>query len=236
MKTTIKKFLSALLVLLIAGSFVGLGLWQLQRAQDMQDYEKEPADAAIYPLLEKTRADGIVPPESIGKLVTTSGHYIATFKAPNQTDGSGAIADWEVGLLQNDVDSAILVVRGLWSERLSSPEIVMATSVEVTGTLMPHQNDDRAANTAQQLSRLDSSLLVSSTDAQLFDGFILATAESSRSGAVDRARISPPTLTSGVPGFYWQHISYVVVWWFMALLVLWLPFYRPNEPRRETKV
>ena len=236
MKTTIKKFLSALLVLLIAGSFVGLGLWQLQRAQDMQDYEKEPADAAIYPLLEKTRADGIVPPESIGKLVTTSGHYIATFKAPNQKDGRGAIADWEVGLLQNDVDSAILVVRGLWSERLSSPEIVMATSVEVTGTLMPHQNDDRAANTAQQLSRLDSSLLVSSTDAQLFDGFILATAESSRSGAVDRARISPPTLTSGVPGFYWQHISYVVVWWFMALLVLWLPFYRPNEPRRETKV
>ena len=101
---------------------------------------------------------------------------------------------------------------------------------------MPHQNDDRAANTAQQLSRLDSSLLVSSTDAQLFDGFILATAESSRSGAVDRTRISPPALTSGVPDFYWQHISYVVVWWFMALLVLWLPFYRPNEPRRETKV
>ena len=97
MKTTIKKFLSALLVLLFAGSFVGLGVWQLQRAQDMQDYEKQPADTAIYPLLEKTSADGIVPPESIGKLVTTSGHYIATFKAPNQKDGSGAIADWEVG-------------------------------------------------------------------------------------------------------------------------------------------
>lgn len=236
MKTTIKKILTALLVLLFAGSFVGLGVWQLQRAQDMQDYEKQPADTTVYPLLSKTSADGIVPPESIGKLVTTSGHYIATFKAPNQKDGSGAVADWEVGLLQNDVDTAILVVRGLWSERLSSPEIVMATEVEVTGTLMPHQNDDRAANTAQQLSRLDSSLLVSSTDAQLFDGFILATAESSRSGVLDRTRISAPKLTSGVPGFYWQHISYVVVWWFMALLVLWLPFYRPNQTRRETKV
>ena len=236
MKTTIKKFFSALLVLLIATSFVGLGVWQLQRAQEMQSYRELPVDSNLYPLLEKTSANGIVPPESIGKLVTTSGHYIATYKAPNQKDGSGVIADWEVGLLQNDTDTAILVVRGLWSQRLSSPEIVMATKVDVTGTLMPHQNDDRAANTAQQLSRLDSSLLVSSTDAQLFDGFILATAEASRSGSVDRTRISAPELTSGVPGFYWQHISYVVIWWFMALVVLWLPFYKPYQPRRERKV
>jgi surfeit locus 1 family protein len=236
MKTTIKKFFSALLVLFIATTFVGLGLWQLQRAQDMNDYADLPVDSNIYPLLNKTSATGIVPPESIGKLVTTSGHYIATFKAPNQKDGSGSIADWEVGLLQNGADTAILVVRGLWSERLSSPEIVMATNVEVTGTLLPHQNDDRAANTAQQLSRLDSSILVSSTDAQLFDGFILATAENSRSGSVDRTRISAPKLTAGVPGFYWQHISYVVIWWFMALVVLWLPFYRPNQSKRVGKV
>jgi cytochrome oxidase assembly protein ShyY1 len=236
MKTTIKKFFTALLVLVMAGSFVGLGIWQLQRAQDMKGYEKLPVDSTLYPLLEKTSPTGIVPPESIGKLVTTSGHYIATFKAPNQKDGSGAIADWEVGLLQNETDTAILVVRGLWSERLSSPDIVMATNVEVTGTLMPHQNDDRAANSAQQLSRLDSSLLVGQTDAQLFDGFILATAETSRTGAVERGRISAPKLTAGVPGFYWQHISYVVVWWFMALLVLWLPFYRPNQSRRDGKV
>jgi cytochrome oxidase assembly protein ShyY1 len=235
MKTTIKKFFSALLVLFIATSFVGLGVWQLQRAQDMQEYAELPIDPKLYPLLDKTSATGIVPPESIGKSVTTSGHYIATYKAPNQKDGSGTVADWEVGLLQNGTDTAILVVRGLWSERLSSPEIVMATNVEVTGTLLPHQNDDRAANTAQQLSRLDSSLLVSSTDAQLFDGFILATAEASRNGSVDRTRISPPELTSGVPGFYWQHISYVVIWWFMALVVLWLPFYKPDQRRKALK-
>ena len=231
MKTTIKKFFTALLVLTIASTFVGLGIWQLQRAQAMNDYADLPVDRTIYPLLEKTTPTGIVPPDSIGKFVSTSGHYIATFKAPNQKDGAGTIADWEVGLLQNETDTAILVVRGLWSQRLTSPEIVMATKVEVTGTLMPHQNDDRASNTAAQLSRLDSSLLVSTTDAQLFDGFILATAESSRSGAVERSRITPPELTLGVPGFYWQHISYVVIWWFMALLVLWLPFYKRDDQR-----
>ncbi len=231
MKTTIKKFFTALLVLTIASTFVGLGIWQLQRAQAMNDYADLPVDRTIYPLLEKTSPTGIVPPDSIGKFVSTSGHYIATFKAPNQKDGAGKIADWEVGLLQNETDTAILVVRGLWSERLTSPEIVMATKVDVTGTLMPHQNDDRASNTSAQLSRVDSSLLVSTTDAQLFDGFILATAESSRSGAVERSRITPPELTLGVPGFYWQHISYVVIWWFMALLVLWLPFYKRDDQR-----
>ena len=229
MKTTIKKFFTALLVLTIAGSFVGLGIWQLHRAQEMKASTKAPIDSSIYPLLEKTTATGIVPPESIGKLVRTSGHYIANFKAPNQKDGEGRVSDWDVALLQNETDTAILVVRGLWKDRFSSPDIVMATNVEVTGTLMPHQNDDHAANTPAQLSRLDSSILVGTTDAQLFDGFILATAESTRSGATDRTRISPPVLTAGVPGFYWQHISYVVIWWFMALVVLWLPFYKRDE-------
>jgi cytochrome oxidase assembly protein ShyY1 len=231
MKTTIKKFFTALLVLTIAGSFVGLGVWQLHRAQEMKASTKAPIDRSIYPLLEKTTAAGIVPPESIGKFVRTSGHYIANFKAPNQKDGEGRVADWEVALLQNETDTAILVVRGLWKDRFSSPDIVMATNVEVTGTLMPHQNDDHAANTPAQLSRLDSSILVGTTDAQLFDGFILATAESSRSGSVERSRITPPELTLGVPGFYWQHISYVVIWWFMALLVLWLPFYKRDDQR-----
>jgi len=236
MKTTIKKIFTALLVLVIAGSFVGLGLWQLQRAQEMQRSAKAPVDSTVYSLGEKTTATGIVPPESIGKLVTTSWHYIANFKAPNQKDGKGNIADWEVALLQNETDTAILVVRGLWKDRFASPDIVMATQVEVTGTLMPHQNEDRAANTAQQLSRLDSSILVGSMTEQLYDGFILATSEKTRSGEVDRTRITAPKLTSGVPGFYWQHISYVVIWWFMALVVLWLPFYKPQHSQREGKV
>ncbi|ASY14111.1 SURF1 superfamily protein [Candidatus Planktophila dulcis] len=231
MKTTIKKTLQALLVLVLALTFIGLGVWQLQRAQDLQDYVALPIDRTIYPLLEKSAATGIVPGESIGKLVTTSGYYIATYKAPNQKDGNDVVDDWEVGLLQNETDTAILVVRGLWSQRLSSPEIAMSTRVEVVGTLLPAQNDDRAANTASQLSRLDSSILVASTDAQLFEGFILAKSEVSRSGLVDRTRITPPELTSEIPGFYWQHISYVVIWWFMALLVLWLPFYKRDDER-----
>jgi hypothetical protein len=30
-------------------------------------------------------------------------------------------------------------------------------------------------------------------------------------------------------GYYWQHISYVVIWWLMAALVIWAPFYKRRE-------
>ena len=37
-------------------------------------------------------------------------------------------------------------------------------------------------------------------------------------------RVPAPVLKQSISGFYWQHISYVVIWWFMALLVLAAPF------------
>ncbi|MFY7898024.1 MAG: SURF1 family cytochrome oxidase biogenesis protein [Candidatus Planktophila sp.] len=220
-KATIKKVLQAFTVLLLVSVFLGLGFWQLSRANEMQNPKVAPVDRKIYALAEMAQSTGSLPAESIRKKVAASGYYIANYKAPNQIDGNGAVADWEVALLQNETDTAILVVRGLWKDRLKAPNVSMANRVDVVGTLMPQQFDDRAANTPSQLSRLDSSILVSTTDLQLYDGFILSTS----------AGISPPKLTSGVPGYYWQHISYVVVWWFMAGLVIWMPFYKRREDK-----
>ena len=220
-KATIKKVLQAFTVLLLVSVFLGLGFWQLSRANEMQNPKVVPVDRKIYALAEMAQSTGSLPAESIRKKVAASGYYIANYKAPNQIDGNGAVADWEVALLQNETDTAILVVRGLWKDRLKAPTISMANRVDVVGTLLPQQFDDRAANTPSQLSRLDSSILVSTTDLQLYDGFILSTS----------AGISPPKLTSGVPGYYWQHISYVVVWWFMAGLVVWMPFYKRREDK-----
>ena len=220
-KATIKKVLQAFTVLLLVTVFLGLGFWQLSRANEMQNPKVVPVDRKIYALAEMAQSTGSLPAESIRKKVAASGYYIANYKAPNQIDGSGAVEDWEVALLQNETDTAILVVRGLWKDRLKAPNVSMANRVDVVGTLLPQQFDDRAANTPSQLSRLDSSILVSTTDLQLYDGFILSTS----------AGISPPKLTSGVPGYYWQHISYVVVWWFMAGLVVWMPFYKRREDK-----
>jgi len=229
MRRKIKKPLQAITVLVFAAIFIALGIWQLQRAQELQNAKKIVADTTIYPLAQMASAAGPVPPESILKYVTITGHYIATYKAPNQKDGSGVLADWEVALLEEEGGAGILVVRGLWEERLTSPEIAMAKKVTVTGTLLPKQNEDRAENIDGQISRVDSSLLVTSYSGQLYDGFILATGEELSGAPIERSRISAPELTAGVPGYYWQHISYVVVWWFMAALVLWAPFYRRKD-------
>ena len=230
-KAAIKKLLQGLLVLVIVSSFIGLGLWQLDRAQEMRNPVKITVDKKLYELTSLAESTEIIPAASIGKKVNVKGNYIANYKAPNQIDGGKNVSDWEVALLQTETnpDTAILVVRGLWKDRMVEPRVAMSNSVEIIGTLMPRQFDDRAENTAQQLSRLDSSVLVSSVDAQLYDGFVIATSEKIREGSIERTRISPPKLTSGVPGYYWQHISYVVVWWFMAGLVMWMPFYRRRE-------
>lgn len=230
MKAAIKKLLQILSVLILSAIFLGLGLWQLDRAQELQAAKKIPADTRIYPIGELASAEGAISGLSVGKFVKTSGRYLELYKAPNQKDGSGKISDWEVGLFSQPDESAILVVRGLWVERSQGAPI--GQELEITGSLMPRQFDNRASVADGQLARIDSSLLVASTSVQLFDGFIIATQERSNQQGAERTRISPPELTPSSGGYYWQHISYVVVWWFMVLLVLWAPFYR----RREKKI
>jgi hypothetical protein len=146
-----------------------------------------------------------------------------------QQDVDGTVSDWEVALLQIEGSnplSGILVVRGLWKDRLLNPEVVMSTKILLTGTLQPRQNDDRADNEPGVISRLDSSVIVGLVDLQLFDGFIATKTESTRDGEMERERVVPPTPVSRTAGYYWQHISYVVIWWLMAAIVLYLPFYR----------
>ena len=230
----IKKFFQSAAVISLALIFIALGNWQLDRSVIVKELNAaaKVIDPKIYSLGELAEPSVTLDSRNVNKSVAVSGFYVANFKAPVQKDIDGQVSDWEVALLQvdgSDPESGILVVRGLWEERLTAPEIAMAKNVTVTGTLLPKQNEDRAENIDGQISRVDSSLLVTSYSGQLYDGFILATGEELSGQPIERSRISAPELTAGVPGYYWQHISYVVVWWFMAALVLWAPFYRRRD-------
>ena len=222
------KAVQAVSVLLIAAIFVGLGVWQLKRAADLKSSLKVATtiDTVVVPLESVTAPRQAIPAAAINKTVSTTGHYIANFKAPNQIDGAGKVADWEVALLQVGTNSAILVVRGLWSERLLNPDIQQSMSIDVTGLLVASQNGDRAENAPGVISRLDSAVVTSLTDLDLYDGYILASGEETGDQSLERTRVTPEKLTSKIPGFYWQHLSYVVIWWLMAGVVLYLPFYR----------
>jgi cytochrome oxidase assembly protein ShyY1 len=215
-------------VLLIAAVFVGLGIWQLQRAAELKNSLKVATtiDTTIVPLESVATARVSLPPTALNKAVFVTGQYIQNFRAPDQIDGEGKQADWEVALLQVGTNSAILVVRGLWSERLINPDIQQSMKIDIEGLLVASQYDDRAENTPGVISRLDSAVVTSLTDLDLYDGYVLASRESTRTGALERTRVTPEKLTSRIPGFYWQHLSYVVIWWLMAAVVLFLPFYR----------
>ena len=71
------------------------------------------------------------------------------------------------------------------------------------------------------------SWLMQATDLNLYDGFINAIDENTSMGHLDRDRISfAATSNPRIPGYYWQHLSYVVIWWLMAAVVLYLPLYQ----------
>jgi cytochrome oxidase assembly protein ShyY1 len=222
------KAFQAIAVVLIAAIFVGLGIWQLQRAADLKKSLKVATtiESTVVPLQSVISPRESIPPTALNRTVSVSGHYIANFKAPNQVDGKGQQSDWEVALLQVGTNSAILVVRGLWSERLLNPDIQQSMNIDVTGLLVASQFADRAENAPGVISRLDSAVVTSLTNLDLFDGYVLASNESTRTSVLDRTRVTPEKLTSRIPGFYWQHLSYVVIWWLMAGVVLYLPFYR----------
>ena len=61
--------------------------------------------------------------------------------------------------------------------------------------------------------------------ADLFDGFVVASSEVRNGSAIKADRVDLRPAKPTVPGFYWQHITYVAIWWLMALVVLFLPFY-----------
>jgi hypothetical protein len=117
-------------------------------------------------------------------------------------------------------------VRGLWSERLLNPDIQQSMDIQIEGLLVASQDGDRSRNLPGEISRLDSAVVTSLTDLDLFDGYVVATSEATRTGSLERTRVVPEKLQSRIPGFYWQHLSYVVIWWLMAAVVVFLPFYR----------
>jgi cytochrome oxidase assembly protein ShyY1 len=215
-------------VLAIAALFVGLGFWQLQRAADLKESLKvaRTIDTKVVPLQAVAQPRQALGEQAFNRTVSLTGKYIANFRAPNQDDGNGVVADWEVALAQVDERSAILVVRGLWSDRMLNPEIQQSMNIDVEGVLVASQFGDRADNVPGVISRLDSAVVVGLTDLDLYDGYILARSEASDGQDLQRTRVTEEKVNPKIPGYYWQHISYVVIWWLMAAVVLYLAFYR----------
>lgn len=214
-----RKFFFVFFLIIFAATFFRLGIWQLDRAKSMQEISKPSADKIEVEIQTLIQPRISLPDEAKERLVRANGKYVKILQAENQSHDKKNIDKWQVGVLQLESGAGVLVVRGIGD--LSPPTEV----VEVHGRLMPSQIEDRApgANLPTQLSRIDSSVLLSRVDFDLYDGYVIAITEKPASQII---RIPAPQSVVKVAGFYWQHISYVVIWWLMALLVLCLPLFK----------
>ena len=211
-----KKVWQWLATALLVAIFLSLANWQWNRAVEIrkpiaQDQSISPIDSLITP-------NGSIEPSALGQKVSLEGEYISNWVAPHQ-DGNKS---WKVGLLKTRDNAAILVVRGI----KGSNELALGES-KIVGYVMPPQSEDVADNSGNQLSRVDSSLFVSKTDLPLYAPFIQVISEDPATGL----EVLPFKVNSKVPGFYWQHISYVVIWFLFALTAIYLMIYQRRLER-----
>ncbi len=214
-----KSLLTALLVLLAFSTFIALGFWQLDRAAQVKELRKPYQERPIVSLSKVSQPNTNLAGESVNRIVEFSGSYVAQFLAPNQVDRDGESATWLVGLMEVDGGGYIMVVRSNLDSDLPRGDIF------VTGRLFHRQYEDVVEKSDGALSRLDPSLLVSEFPGDYFDGFVLAQSEIRDGFALELPRVALDPASPTIPGYYWQHIAYVVIWWLMALVVVFLPIY-----------
>jgi cytochrome oxidase assembly protein ShyY1 len=254
-----KKVLSLLLVFILAGITTELGIWQLHRAREEKSLSHPVSDNHLYQLAQVATAGSNLTSSALNKMVTIHGHYIKTYSAPGQSfdpsknltteDTSGQVVSrpvtLDVRLLQLDgTTDSILVVRGVKNSDSAlqfescKPAI---NQVVATGRIYPRQTSDVALTSQSEsdhiISRLDPAVVVADAPGKIYDGYIVENSEKvgscdgSALTAINMKRLPIPLIISSTAGFYWQHIAYVVIWWFFTLLILTVPFYNQLRNR-----
>ena len=233
MKRVIRLILLTTTWLLLIYSTYELGMWQLHRAQAMNVATAVKPDQPLVALTDVASAGMNLPIKAINRIVYADGIYSTSYIARDQKISEGKIANLDVRLLKLRTGHSVLVVRGIANQPLE----VITSDVYLTGRLYPRQNVDRAFTKPGELSRIDPALVVSKENPFLFDGYIVLQSEKIGGKVSSNSSFVPtPQISQQVAGFYWQHISYVVVWWFMGVLLLIAPLFPQfRKPKKVLK-
>jgi len=225
-------FLTTIWLLLIYSTYE-LGMWQLHRAQAMNVATAVKPDQPLIALTDVASAGMNLPIKAINRIIYADGIYSTSYIARDQKISEGKLANLDVRLLKLSSGHSVLVVRGVASEPLD----VINSDIYLTGRLYPRQNVDRAFAKPGELSRIDPALVVSKKNPFLYDGYIVLQSEKIGGKSSSNTSFIPtPQISQQVAGFYWQHISYVVVWWFMGALLLIAPLFPQfRKPKKVLK-
>ena len=216
-----KKLWQWLATALLVAIFLSLANWQWNRADEL----KNPVeiDQTIVPIDSLLSPNGSITDEMIGRRVSLEGRYVSQWIAPNQEGNKS----WDVGLFQTKDNAMILIARGFHKNIIPN-----LSRTKVIGYLVPQQSSNVAETKGNQIGRVDSSLFVTKTDLPLYAPFVQAISEEPSSGY----EVIPFEMGKKVPGYYWQHISYVVIWILFAITAIFLLFYQRKLDRQSDKV
>ena len=233
MKKVIRLIFLTTTWLLLIYSTYELGMWQLHRAQAMNVATAAKPDQPLIALTDVASAGMNLPIKAINRIIYADGIYSTSYIARDQKISEGKLANLDVRLLKLSSGHSVLVVRGVASEPLD----VINSDIYLTGRLYPRQNVDRAFAKPGELSRIDPALVVSKENPFLYDGYIVLQSEKIGGKSSSNTSFIPtPQISQQVAGFYWQHISYVVVWWFMGALLLIAPLFPQfRKPKKVLK-
>ena len=237
-----------LLVLIVATTFSLLALWQWDRAESHQELKAELSRiAALAPtsLTEIHQPQIALDGEDANRMVRVTGRYLESFLAKGQQVKEQEKGLYEVALFEVSGSSpraGILVAREIVTSELVEGSIERApidSKVELLARLLPSQREDRDPQARIKgdegsLSRIDSALLVErlkDPTLTLYDGYLLLHEEQIDGKGSELVLIPDSIAEPTIPGYYWQHLSYVVIWSLMALLTLYLPFYQRKRNR-----
>ncbi|MEN9325480.1 MAG: hypothetical protein RL414_1234, partial [Actinomycetota bacterium] len=186
-----------------------------------KEYQKPQPERPVIELSQAASAGSNLRGTAYNRLVTFTAtfekNYIAEDQKVTLADGTVARKDILVSLARLSDQRAVLVARQVYDGKIPT----ISGEVIIHGRLYPRQNEDHALGGKGKLSRIDPALVAGEKGFTLFDGYVLQTDNG----------LAAPQLLSRAGAFYWQHIAYVVTWWFMALLVLTFPFYNRFKER-----
>ncbi|MFM8204821.1 MAG: SURF1 family protein [Actinomycetales bacterium] len=217
-------------VLILVAIFILLGFWQLDRAAQVKELQKPYIEKPIVELAKVAKPNRNLAGESVNRIVSFTGTYVTQLFAPNQIDNKKVESTWSIGLMEIDGGGYLLVVRSY------EPSELPRGDVAVTGRLIHRQFDDVSPNAQSskgELRRIDPSLVVAQYGGDYYDGYVVAQSEEVNGRIISAERVTIDPVQSTVPGYYWQHIAYVIIWWLMALVVLFLPIYSRLRERNQ---
>lgn len=213
-----------LLAIVLVVACASLGQWQLGRADELHQ-SAGASEPAPVPLQSLTQLQGGVTGTAVGRLVTVTGTYDAghAYLVPGHPQG-GRAGLWVLAVVRVPTGAGVLVVRG-WIPSAAAAAAFASPSgpVVVTGRL--NASDDPSGGLAPgttlpagQVAAANPVDLLSLVPYPLYDGYVVLRAQQPPAQA-GLALVPSPKTGSAVPGFYFQHVAYVALWWLFALFV-----------------